>query len=458
MEEMMSGPKVLIVCVGKQDPLNLDNEPGPVLSFITYLNDVPSLQKYRPERVYLLYTADKPHAPQTTQKNAEQTRDRLQEGRTPVYLKGLDVSDPTDYAQLIPAMRGALDSIKSESQEDDSETQYLVNVSPGTGQMEAVWLSFVNAGVLKATLLQVKAPRTEPDVAKRVREIDIVPLFESDLIRVSSDLFRHYLFQRAEQVLLDLGARTPNDERLEAADVFADLAALYSCWQGFRYEEAFERINRLLTKTSLRKSRFAKITAVAQAQRDCLSSLVAGDLLPSVVDVYQSARRRVVVSDYVEAIWRFWASYEILVTELARKAIRDACRLPNDFYLPYRLRSFGVTCQGQPEVKRLEQRFGQIQTWPKYLDRTAAEDFLRRTRHPDWPNISEAGDDIEWLAEKRHRSVHEVDPPSQSDCERAEVILRGLIEKTLQASEPINDHPFSPRVMKQIEEQMAELL
>lgn len=171
--------RVLLVCVGIQDPFTQrDGErvEGPVLSFCRYLQEVEAYRRiYFPiQAIYLLSTADKPGSVSPTQENAVQTKAMLEEREWRAYHRPLDVLDPTDYRELTPAMTQVLQSIV---QEWGSECEYLINVTPGTPQMQAVWISLYNAGLLPhATLLQVKRPQAEPDIEKRVRKVDITPL------------------------------------------------------------------------------------------------------------------------------------------------------------------------------------------------------------------------------------------------------------------------------------------
>lgn len=178
----MKRKRVLLSCVGTQDPYTRrDNEEieGPVLSFCKYLKE---LKRYRDaylpiEAIYLLSTADKPGSVRPTQRNAEETQKILEKRGWRVYHRPLDVLDPTDYRELMPAMTQVVQRVV---QECGMDCEFLVNVSPGTGQMEAVWISLYNAGLLPhATLLQVKAPWDEPDIEKRIREVDITPLTQT---------------------------------------------------------------------------------------------------------------------------------------------------------------------------------------------------------------------------------------------------------------------------------------
>ena len=167
---------MLLTCVGLNDPFNQYDDRGPVLSLCHYLKTIDiHRQKYLPiAAIYLLSTIEKPGSVQPTQRRGEQTRDILEAEGWRVYTRPLNLLDPTDYTELVPAMSQTLQGI---IQEWGNQGEYLVNTSPGTSQMEAVWISLYNTGLLpRATLLQVKAPWTEPDEEKRVRPVNIAPL------------------------------------------------------------------------------------------------------------------------------------------------------------------------------------------------------------------------------------------------------------------------------------------
>ena len=455
-----AGRKILIVCVGGQDPLNPESgKIGPILSFFDYLQKYEGLAKYRPERIYLLPTMDKPGASRPTQTKGEQTRDALkQRGWNEVYVKPLDVVDPSNYTQLIPVMLGALESIRRENDTEEQPAEYLICVSPGTGQMEAVWLSFAKSGITNATLLQVKAPWDEPDESKRVREVEFEPLFESDFIKIAEGLFRDYLFHRAEKIFEDLALRTPNDDRMEAAEVFTELAAAYADWEGFKYQDARARLERSLKGISLRKHKFAELLTIAEKQFETATWLTQKDVPTTAVDVFHCARRRVKVRDYMKAMWLFWATYEILVVRLAEETLRTECRLSASFNFPEKFREFGQIKRGTPEVRALEKKIGNADYWPEFFDRGGAEWILNYISHPAWGTISAPNSGLDWLKVKRNATVHDVTPPDLPDCQRAESTMRNLLEQIFNCKDLIDQYPFSPESIRQVRDLLRVLL
>lgn len=453
--------KILIVCVGTQDPLNQEGKDGPILSFIGYVSRIEPLKKHNPNRIYLLCTADRPGAVQATQRNAERTLGELMtRGYSDTYLKTLEVSDPTDYTQLLPEMRWVVERIKKESETDSSggQVQYIVNVSPGTGQMEAVWLAFVNEGILKATLLQVKAPWTEADETKRVREIDFVPLFESTLIRVAQDLFGQYVFPGSSDAFVELGAGTRNEDRAEAAEYLSRLATAYNLWERFEYQKTLENLNLLLDQVAFRKNKFSTLREVVQKQRDVLNQITRHDLATQLLDIYHSARRRERIGDYVEAIWRFYTVYETLITQLAEDTLRKECALPETFTMPYDFRRFGRDNPGRAEVQKIHAKLGSPDYWPSFFDRGGAEDILNKLNREAWQIIGPARTETRWLADARHNAVHRTQPVTAEDCERAAQVVRTLIMQVFQlTTDTVNSYPFSRGTLQQVVEQLRVL-
>lgn len=444
--------RILLMCVGLNDPTpqGKPDQDGPILSFMDYISRIPEYQSYRPDRIYLISTADKPGAVKPTQQNGNRVEQELKRrGWSEVYHRPLDVLDPTDYSELLPQMKRMVQSILEEP--GNQEAEVLVNVSPGTGQMEAVWMALMNAGVLKARALQVKAPWDEPDERKRVREVDFTPLFESGLIRIAHDLFSQYAFQRAAEVLTELAIRTPDVNRAERAELFADLSKVYADVENFEYPKAKEGLQRILERyhNLLRDSSLQALQEQLQAQTDALEKLVKQDLLTAALDLYASAERRLELGHYVECIWRLWATYELVVTEKARETIRNACSLDPSFPLPYMLRRFVTQGQGQKEVQSIVNLWGDLQRVPKYLGRDAAEELLRRRGDSGIRQfLEDREDEIESLAQLRHRAVHEVNPPTEEDCTQGQALIRGLLRQTFRLQRI--DYPFQPKRLKRI--------
>lgn len=238
--------RILLTCVGLNDPRNREGKEGPILSSMDYIARIERFRVYHPDRIYLLSTAEKPGASKPTQSKGNEVQQILKERGWEVYHRVLDLLDPTDYAELFREMRNAISKILQES--GNQQAEIFVNVSPGTPQMQAVWMSLINAGALKARALQVKDPADEPDENKRLREVDIKPLFESEFIRIGHDLFSQYAFKRAAEVFYNLALQTPDYIRTEKAEFFSDLSNVYAEVENFEYKKAWDKLQNLLER------------------------------------------------------------------------------------------------------------------------------------------------------------------------------------------------------------------
>jgi hypothetical protein len=453
--------RVLLMCVGTNDPEPKDRpgQLGPVLSFMDYLERIPEYQVYKPDRIYLISTAKKPGAFTPTEDRGIEVQQRLKRmGYEEVYHRPLDVLDPTNYGELLPKMKELVQSILGE--EENKGAEILINVSPGTGQMEAVWIALINSGALKAKALQVKAPWIEPDEKKRVREVDFTPLFESDFIKIAHDLFAQYAFGRAAEVLEELAIRTPDWVRAEKAELFADLARAYMRMENFEYPEAKEALISLLErhKNVLRATDFQSLKNLIEDQKQIVEKLLQGNLLIGALDLYASAERCLQLQRYVECIWRLWATYELVVTERARQAIRSRLSLDPSFPLPFRLYDFANKNRGDPSVRTIIGFFGGLDRVPKYLGRDVAESILVKSRKEE-PSLSqfiqENEDEVEWLAQLRHRAVHETNPPTQEDCNKGKDLIRKLLKQAFNLERI--DYPFLPRPLEKIAEMISQI-
>jgi len=456
------GRKVLIMCVGTNDPTSVNPRTkeicdGPVLSFMSYIADVPHLKALQPDRVYLLATAERPDAVTPTQQGGERTRDiLLQRGYKEVYLRLLPLKDPTSYKELIPALRGEVERIVGENTDVDCE--YFVNVSPGTGQMEATWLALVNSGVIKASLLQVKAPWVEPDPSKRVIRIEEAPLFENNRIEVASSLLSHYEFEGARDVLLDLGMRTTSPLRTETADLFSHICEGYFHYDSCAFDKAAGCLSRALSKSLFKDERFFELGQLLSLQRKILDKLASNSAFEGVADLYHRARRYSDNQRYSLAILFCWQACEKLLVEQAKDAVRSECKLPGNYDIPYHFGRFIEKYRETPEVKRISERF----PFPRLrvFDIAYAIGILRRTRLPAAKVLETERANIEWLEEARNRIVHEPlsRASSKKHCDVALQLVSRLIRGCFGNDNELFDYPFSTQSFRKVRLWVSQLI
>jgi Regulator of RNA terminal phosphate cyclase len=161
------GRKVLLTWVGQHDPYarnprTKQPEEGPILSL---------LNEREFDTVYVLLNI-------FSQKDDFKERAtgvlRAVERRFPktrVVQKPLDVISVTDYTEIYRFTNDVCQQVLREHGTDG--VQYFVYLSPGTPQMQTVWVLLVQSGLFPATmLLGTEAYLVEPG-APRVREVDL---------------------------------------------------------------------------------------------------------------------------------------------------------------------------------------------------------------------------------------------------------------------------------------------
>lgn len=455
--------RIALMCVGTSDPEpeRHPGQDGPILSFFDYVRRLGVYAVYKPDRIYLLSTMNKPGAINPTQTRGVETARHLDERGWEVYHHPLDVLDPTDYSALLPEMKRVVHSILKEPGNEEAEV--LVNVSPGTGQMEAVWFALINAGFLRATALQVKAPWDEPNEERRVRKVEFEPLFETQLIRIAHDLFKEYAFARAAEVLFQLALTTPDSQRAQRVELFSDLADAYAKMENFLYTEARASLQEIDKRFHhlWKDTNFKPLKELLDLQLEAMAKVAGGELSAAAQDLYASAKRRCQVGQYVECIWRCWSAYELVVTEKAREVIRSECRLLQNYPLPYRLHRYLEGARGTREGMSVIGLWGDLARVPKYLDRVAAEEVLMRRQAPqaqprDFIERNEQG--IEELAQLRHRTLHalhEASPPGKGECDWAVDLIHQLLRQTF-GIQPA-EYPLVPQKFDVVAEMIARV-
>jgi hypothetical protein len=168
----------LFTCVGSRDPFGpLAERPELPQTKGDGVEDGPVLaacRALRPRKVFLFHTAA---ARNDYSGRAEQVQELLQRDDSEcevqlVPLQGVD--DPTDYVQLVPAFRAAVEATLAANDPDGAAV--YVNLSPGVPQMETTWHLLVERRLLPARRLQVREGRWVPEGESRVRLADPPPM------------------------------------------------------------------------------------------------------------------------------------------------------------------------------------------------------------------------------------------------------------------------------------------
>ncbi|MFP4350976.1 MAG: RNA repair transcriptional activator RtcR family protein, partial [Desulfococcaceae bacterium] len=133
---------VLLSFNGAQDPFNKSGNDGPILNLL----------RHRPaefQKVFLLHNHQLKREAAVTAAEIRKRHPNLQT----VLPCELAISDPTDYGQILEALRRTLLEIY------DRDARYTVSLSSGTPQMHACWFFLVASSEIRAEVIHVRENR-----------------------------------------------------------------------------------------------------------------------------------------------------------------------------------------------------------------------------------------------------------------------------------------------------------
>ena len=145
-----------------------------------YWDTVPVIQYLQ------LVEGERPDVKDSTYDKALETEEQIQGifPNTKVYIRDLNVWDPTDFSQILPKIRDILFRITDEMRFEPNRAFYI-NATSATPQIQASCILAVTSGTIEAKVLQVANPKYAP-APERVREMPITLLQE--------DSFFHRIF------------------------------------------------------------------------------------------------------------------------------------------------------------------------------------------------------------------------------------------------------------------------
>lgn len=157
---------VLLTWVGSRDPMwrnprTGQRQPGPILSL---------LQHRQFDAVYLLLNfsqvEDFPQRATAVLRACELYFPSIRAKQRPVEL-----ISPTDYCEIFRVTNHEVQRILRE--EGREEREYFVYLSPGTPQMQTIWVLLVQSGLLPARMIQTTPPDLMAPGAPPWREVDL---------------------------------------------------------------------------------------------------------------------------------------------------------------------------------------------------------------------------------------------------------------------------------------------
>jgi len=155
MYKKSSRQTILLTSVGKQDPYNQYQKPGPILSLLSEKSF---------DKIFLFSTSG-------TQKNAEDTSIIIKEKfkETNVEIIKTNIEDPYNYSFMIKEVRDlAIGNIYRTHQ----NSQFFILIGPGFPQMQTCWFLLASSGEIPATLLYIREEQYAGPGKNKIGEID----------------------------------------------------------------------------------------------------------------------------------------------------------------------------------------------------------------------------------------------------------------------------------------------
>ncbi len=321
------------MCVGARDPHDSrSGKPGPILTFLNGLSENGSLRNRPPDHIYLLPTVGgmKPTLAKAHKTKSQMAAQAMLKN-VPVSIKEMVLASPHIYNAALPVMRQAVLAIIASHQKN--EPKYFINYSPGTPQMQALWVSFVTSGFIKAKLYQTIEP-ANPKSRAQVEQV-VVNFVEEDLAKSKSrELFEQYLFAATMRELERLQGSIIDDRR-QNAQMLHQLCQAYHYWDVLDYQQA---------QTVLAHTNFAdsKLAAIVAGQLESLNHILTGAEETHLVDLYHRALRKRSQGDYPDMLANIATVCELLATSQVKHGLQKAFNVMVDEKLRARVLGSGA--------------------------------------------------------------------------------------------------------------------
>lgn len=169
MTQKQIQPKnVLLTFIGDRDPFNpRDDTEGPILSLLGVRREEKPCDFPEFSEIELFFTAE-----DGRNEKAEQTKKEIEKRYKNINCRihKLPIDDPTDYGQILSALREKLSMLQKEK--ENSKRQFFINVAPGTPQMHASWMILVALGEIRGKVFYTPNPTMLKPGDQRIRWID----------------------------------------------------------------------------------------------------------------------------------------------------------------------------------------------------------------------------------------------------------------------------------------------
>jgi len=444
--------RVFIMCVGTRDPYwardkkgnriffndlvknkdwrNLKGKrliEGPILSFFKAYK---KLEPKPDDKIYLLSTEEGDKVKQPTRIGGDETVRELKKRYSSysdknIFHQSLGNVDPSDFQEvMIPIKDKVLEIIKQYG----DNALYMVNVSPGTPQMQASWYILVHSGLLKARLYRVVEETVQ------IRQVGISPLFEEELKKIAIKLFEIFAFKASSDIFGELGKNPLDDKRKKKCEILQSLLSAYFNWDIFKYDEALKILNKCQGDPILNP-----LNNILSAQKQALSELQSGSLKMLAPDLYTKAMFKFNMGDYVNSLWLSDACCEAILIPSAISAVEEetGVSVEPDKFGEFLKKDPLKNQIGHFFKKRVPSRLGLYESLIVLKD-------LRKIDH----NSSER---IHWLRKKRNDIIHPSRREKGINKKEAEKAL-DIAKETIGANwrRFLESYPFSVDVFKEV--------
>lgn len=478
--------RIYLMAVGKQDPFTMKREDGVSLDFpkilkeygsdwvsrqlplddgpiLSFLQRQPVASK---DWVVLISTQGEPPVVDSpTFQGGEATKAELcKRYNLPedhVLHESIKDVDPSNFGAIATPMRelvrSLLQKIQDQIEPKETEIECIVNVSPGTPQMQAVWYLMAHAGQLKATLLQTK------QWTNTIEQVSISPLAAEQFIELGMRFFQDYSFNAAAEAFKRAASvlETYEPKRAHCATLARDIADAYHDWSIFQHQAAVAKLNQLLATEGALPS---DLKTTLDLQIKFLTKLTEPIPKYRAINAYHTAKLEYDRHDTVESIWRAGAAYEQALLERALQIAEQRSGFrpdPFDFKksISEKLADRTLLPEERQRLQEFRNECRAMNIWQDYLSISSVKPVLERwdrefTRDSFW---EKAEMDIAWV---RNNAVHRAEPVSAKQAKEALKILRKAMERTFAdgISEELDSCPFSSQRLHSVKEHLAALL
>ncbi len=438
---------------------NLDLISGPILSFFQQ-------QAVNEEDWIVLISTEgeSPVVDQPTVRGGEATKAELQRRYSlpngKIVHRSLKNVDPSNFGAIAKPMRQLVQSVLQTIHQipSDGEVERIVNVSPGTPQMQAVWYLMVNFGQLQAQLLQMKQ---RPD---RIEPVSISPLLAEQFIELGLNFFQDYSFNAAAEAFKRaanvLGTYEP--ERARRAELARDIASAYHYWSIFQHQKAASTLQQLVNSPA--PDLPAELSQMINQQTEFLKKLSEPIPKHRAINAFHMAWLEYNRHDPVESIWRAKAAYEQVLVERALKIAEDRSGFrpnPDNFENSLKQQLGKPALDNRSLLKKFFAECQRLEILQESLGSLKARPLLEEwDRGFKWDSSFWKLRAKEELTEVRNQMIHYFRPLTMTEAMKGLEFVKEALERTF-GKEILNELdacPFSSQRLHSVKEHLAALL